>query len=83
MRLALTSSRVDPWDKDPESGSHRGGTGTVEAQVFQKTVDFPNEYAHGFHINLDDRTWVTVRRDQVEIPSSKTFTGGGKHCSQS
>ena len=48
------------------SGSHRGKTGTVEAQVFQKTVDYPDELHHGSHVTLDDGTWVTVRREQVE-----------------
>ena len=48
------------------SGSRRGRNGTVEAQVFQKTVDYPNEHAHGYQVTLDDGTWVTVRRDQVE-----------------
>ena len=41
-------------------------TGTVEATVFQKTVNYPDEYHHGFHVTLDDGTWVTVRREQVE-----------------
>ena len=49
------------------SGTHQGKTGTVEARVFQKTVDFPDEYAHGFHVTLDDGTWVSVRQDQVEV----------------
>ena len=49
------------------SGSHRGQTGTVEAAVFQKTVDYPDDYAMGFHITLDDGTWVTVRVEQVEF----------------
>ena len=39
----------------------------MEVKVFQKTVDYPDEYAHGFHITLDDGTWVTVRREQVEM----------------
>jgi len=38
----------------------------MEATVFQKTVDHPNEYGHGFHVALDDGTWVIVRRDQVK-----------------
>jgi len=53
------------------SGSLRGQTGTVEAAVFQKTVDYPDEYAHGFHVTLDDGTWVMVRQDQVIIRSQK------------
>ena len=52
------------------SGSHRRKTGAVEAAVFQKTVDYPDEYAHGFHVTLDDGTWVTVRRGQVEALSA-------------
>lgn len=44
------------------SGSHRG---TVESTVFQKTVDYPDELAHGFQVALDDGTWVTVKREQV------------------
>ena len=44
------------------SGSHRG---TVESTVFQKTVDYPYELAHGFQVALDDGTWVTVKREQV------------------
>ena len=51
------------------SGSRRGKTGTVEAQVFQKTLDYPDELAYGFHVTLDDGTWVTVRQDQVTLTS--------------
>ena len=32
----------------------------------RKTVDYPDQLAHGFHVTLDDGTWVTVRRDQVK-----------------
>ena len=35
------------------SGSRSGTTGTVEAAVFQNTVDYLNKYAHGFHV-----TWT-------------------------
>jgi len=38
------------------SGSRRGQTGTVEATVFQMTVDYADEYAPGFHVSLDDGT---------------------------
>ena len=47
------------------SGRHAGWTRTVEDTGFQNTVDYPDQYADGFHIALDDGTWVTVRRDQV------------------
>ena len=46
-------------------GSYAGRPGTVEATVFQRTVEYPDEFAWGLHLVLDDGTWVTVRRDQV------------------
>ena len=49
------------------SGLHAGKTGTVEANAFQRTVDYPEEYAEGFHVVLDDGRVVTVRKAQVEI----------------
>ena len=45
------------------SGLYLEATG--EAAVFQKTVDYPDEYHHGFHVNLDDGSWETVSREQV------------------
>jgi len=54
------------------SGTHQGQTGTVEAQVFQKTVDFPDELAHGYHVTLDDGTWGTVKRDQVVVIAGRS-----------
>ena len=48
------------------SGRYAGRSGTVEANVYQRTVDYPDEYAQGFQITLDDETWVTVRWDQVD-----------------
>ena len=47
------------------SGRYAGRTGTVDANVFQRTADYPEEYAEGFHVALDDGKVVTVRRDQV------------------
>ena len=40
------------------------GPGPGVATVFQKTVDYPDELALGFHVTLDDGMWVTVRRDR-------------------
>lgn len=40
------------------------GPGPGVATVFRKTVDYPDELAHGFHVTLDDGMWVTVRRDR-------------------
>ena len=47
------------------SGSHAGASGTVESLVFQRTVDYPNEYAAGYHVVKDDGRTVTVRWDQL------------------
>ncbi len=53
----------------PTSGSHRGGTGDggiIESNVHQRTVDFPGEFAVGFHVWLDSGLVVVVRADQVQ-----------------
>ena len=47
------------------SGSYKGYRGTVEANVYQKTLDFPAEWANGYHVILDSEELVTVRWDQV------------------
>ena len=47
------------------SGTYEGHRGTVEANVYQKTVDYPNEWSNGYHVMLDTEKLVTVRWDQV------------------
>lgn len=47
------------------SGHYEGHTGVVDSAVFQKTVDYPKEYAAAYHVDLDDERVVTVRCDQV------------------
>ena len=49
------------------SGTYEGHRGTVEANVHQKTVDYPDEWANGYHVMLDTELLVTVRWDQVEL----------------
>ena len=49
------------------SGRYAGRAGSVDANVFQRTVDYPEEFAEGFHLVLDDGEWVTVRRDQLTL----------------
>ena len=46
-------------------GKFAGATGIVDSRVFQKTVDFPDDYSPGFHVVLADERVVTVRWDQV------------------
>ena len=47
-------------------GRYAGATGVVDSAVFQRTVDYPDEYAPGYHVVLDKGPVVTVRWDQVE-----------------
>ena len=48
------------------TGKYAGRTGTVESNVFQRTVDYPDEQAERFHVILDAEELVTVRWGQVE-----------------
>ncbi len=48
------------------SGLCAGQHGSVDSNVFQKTVDHPEEYALGCHVVLEDGQVVTVRRDQLK-----------------
>ena len=47
------------------SGKYAGRSGTVESNVFQRTLDYPDELANGYHVMLDKDDLVTVRWDQV------------------
>ena len=38
----------------------------IDANVYQRTVDYPDELANGYHVILDTEELVTVRWDQVE-----------------
>lgn len=46
-------------------GQYQSLTGVVDSAVFQKTVDFPDDYSAGYHVVLEDEKVVTVRWDQV------------------
>ena len=48
------------------SGKYAGQTGIIDSNVFQRTVDYPDELANGYHIMLDSEELVTVRWDQVK-----------------
>ena len=49
------------------TGKYTGHLGTVESNVYQRTVDRSGEWAHGFHIMLDTEELVTVRWEQVKV----------------
>ncbi len=52
------------------AGKYAGCLGTVESNVYQRTLDHGDEWANGFHIMLDTKELVTVRWDQLEGASS-------------
>ena len=43
------------------SGTYKGHRGTVEANVYQKTVDYPEEWSNGYHVMLDSEELVWKR----------------------
>ena len=47
------------------TGKHAGHHGTVESNVHQRTVDYPNNHSNGFQVMLDAEEVVIVRWDQV------------------
>ena len=47
------------------TGKYAGQTGTVESNVFQKTADYPEELANGYHVMLDTEEVVSLRWDQI------------------
>ena len=47
------------------SGTYYGYTATVNSVVCQKSYDYPDEVAPGYHVTLEDGKWVTLRWDQV------------------
>ena len=40
--------------------------GVQEANVYQRTVDYPDEFSNGYDVMLDNEKLVTVRWDQVK-----------------
>ena len=47
------------------TGKYAGQTGTVDSNVHQRTADYPDQLANGYHVMLDTGELVTVRWDQV------------------
>lgn len=48
------------------TGSCEGRQGVVDSAVFQRTVDYPDEFSAAYHVVLDDGTVATVRWNQVQ-----------------
>ena len=49
------------------SGKHKGATGTVDANVFQRSVDFPKDHLPCHHVLLDNHLVITINVNQVEL----------------
>jgi len=47
------------------TGKYSSQRSIVEANVYRKTVDYPDDWANGYHVMLDSEELVTVRWDQV------------------
>lgn len=56
------------------TGKYAGQPGTIESNVYQKTVEYPHEFANGYHVMLDTEELVTVRWDQVEAVKLLIFS---------
>ena len=54
------------------SGRYRGSRGVVDSAVFQRTVDYPEEYSAGYHVILDSGPVITVQWDQVDASAALT-----------
>ena len=48
------------------SGRYKGCIGLVDSAVFQRTVDYPEEYSPGYHVILETGKVVSVRWNQIE-----------------
>ena len=47
------------------TGKYAGHSGIIESNVYQRTVDYPEEWHNGHHVMLDSEKLVTVRWEQV------------------
>ena len=48
------------------SGKHKEATGTVDANVFQRSVDFPKDHLPCHHVLLHNHLVITINVNQVE-----------------
>ena len=48
------------------SDMYAGHHGTVESNVYRKTVDYPDKWSNGHHVMLCSKGLMTVRWEQVK-----------------
>ena len=53
------------------TGKYTRHTGTVESDVYQRTVDYLDEWNNGYHVMLDSEELVTVRWEQVMVRQAR------------
>jgi len=47
------------------TGKYARQSGTVESNVHQRSLDYPDEWHNGHHVMMDSGVLVTVRWEQV------------------
>jgi len=60
--VSSTSSSTGAICNVITSGKYAGHFGTVESNVYQRTVDYPDEFNSGYHVVVDAEVLVTVQR---------------------
>ena len=64
LLIARRHRRQSPRSDNP-TGRYAGHQASVESNVYQRTVDYPDEWHNGHHVMLDSEKLVTVRWEQV------------------
>ena len=59
------------------SGRYTGDTRTIDAAVFQLTVDWPEEFAPGYHVVLNGEEVVKMRWDKGDPAWQQSYNGTG------
>jgi len=49
---------------------HKGAAGTVDANVFQRRVDFPKDHLPCHHVLLDNHLVITINVNQAKLLES-------------
>ena len=62
---AITTASGEVIQLRTRRGHYAGAVGVVDSAVFQRTVDYPDNHAAGYHVVLDDENMLRVRWEQV------------------
>ena len=61
----VTTNATDDAKWGSQQSNYALHVKTGESNVYQRTVDYPDEWHNGFHVMLDSEKLVTVRWEQV------------------